>query len=481
MIYVFFGIITALLLCVGGFYLLYKYKNLPPKPDYYEYYKNQDTVPKGKVGVFATALIMTEDHSHAMFHNIVYKIFNKVVPWPFRKFAFIDKGIALYEPERLLEAKEFTPRRLVDVYGNERDCDGYPYIDKYKQGQVVWEPPSKRTWLDNGYFIYKGRKSGSPTLCGKLAGKSRHYYYGFGIKQKKIPHWQGSFDFINGAFEKIQARYPEVMLRAESSLLHYECREKIHELLDAGCDTIVLAAPMGIYSHFEEFNGGFRHAFEDIEKWEKAHPGKKIKKIIAPQMGNFQPLRQAFLEMLKDRLDGLPENSDVKVCVTVHGMPWDFFDWEAWLELAPHYRDKLAEECRELVETYQFNRTQVVVCQDEFSNPIWDPEEKYLSTNRAYWEGVKDGYDYVIGLPIEFFAENTDTLMHHAQENYEGFDNYDVYEPIDYPDWSVPYTREIKQGKTTVIYNGVPVGKYQKHVSEAFYMAIDDILSRKAG
>jgi len=42
-------------------------------------------------------------------------------------------------------------------------------------------------------------------------------------------------------------------------------------------------------------------------------------------MGDFKPLRQAFLEMLKDRLDTLPQGCNVTVAVTVHGMPWDYF------------------------------------------------------------------------------------------------------------------------------------------------------------
>ena len=61
-------------------------------------------------------------------------------------------------------------------------------------------------------------------------------------------------------------------------------------------------------------------------------------------------------------------------------------------------------------------------------------------------------------------------------EQYENFDQYDLEEPVDYPDWSVPYTRELIQGKTHVIYNGLPVGKYQKHVIEAVYQSLDAIL-----
>ena len=473
------SILVIIGLAIGFVFALFKYKNRPLKPDYYDYFKTQDTVPVGKVGIFATALIMPENHSHAFFHNIVHKIFKVIVPWPFRVLALKDNGVALLDPHHVHAREKFEPTRLEDAFGNYRDLDGTPYIERYKQGQVAWMPPSSRIYLDHGYFLYKGRKCGEPSLAGKVANKSRIYYYGHGIAQKKLPHWVESFKIINGAFERIQQKYKNVECRAETNMFLHEMKQKLHELLNAGCETIILTAPMGIYSHFEEFNSGFRHCFEFIEEWEHKHPGKKIKVIIGPQMGNYQPLRQAFLEMLKDRLDTIPEGSSVLVGVTVHGMPWDMFSWEAWLQLAPPYRDKLFEEVKELVKKYKFSKTDVVICQDEFSDPIWDPKQKYLSTNRAYWKAINEGYDYAIGLPIEFFAENSDTLMHHAQKCFEKFDKYNIDDPIDYPNWSVPYTREIVQGKTHVIYNGVPVGKYQRFVIDAFYQSIDGVLSKQ--
>jgi protoheme ferro-lyase len=472
-------IVVVLVVIIAGFYGLFKYKNQRQKPDYFEYFKTQDTVPEGKVGIFATALIMPTHHSHAFFHNIVYKIFKVVVPWPFSVLAVRDQGVALLDPAHVHAREEFTPTHLEDAFGNDRDLDGTPYIELHKQGKVAWVPPSSRIYLDHGYFLYKGRLTGEASLCGKLGNKSRLYYYGSGVVQKKLPHWEESFKIINSAFDKIKQKYGNVECQAESNLFYYDMKKKLHELLDAGCDTIVLAAPMGIYSHFEEFNSGFRHCFEYIDEWKKEHPSKKVKVIIAPQMGDYQPLRQAFLDMLKDRLDTIPEGSDVTVAVTVHGMPWDSFKWEAWLQLAPPYRDKLFEEAKELVAQYKFGRTNVVICQDEFADPIWDPNKKYLSTNRAYWNAINDGYDYAIGLPIEFFAENSDTLMHHAMKCFENFDQYNIEDPIDYPDWSVPYSRELVQGKTHCIYNGVPVGKYQKNVIEAFYQSLDSVLSQR--
>jgi hypothetical protein len=62
--------------------------------------------------------------------------------------------------------------------------------------------------------------------------------------------------------------------------------------------------------------------------------------------------------------------------------------------------------------------------------------------------------------------------------NFEFFPTYDRYEPIDYPDWSVPYTREFDVEGTTVIYNGVPAGDYNKPIIEAYAQALDAILSK---
>jgi hypothetical protein len=464
----------------AGFYGMYKYKNKRIKPDYYEVYKTQDTVPEGKVGVFAVGLIMPETlEDPQFFYNISYKIFKNIIPWPFRLFAYMDKGIALFDPDKYLEEEEFIPTRLIDMEGNDKYLDGIPYIEKYKQGEVVWAPPSKMIHKDNGYFIYIGAKGGIPTLVGKMINKARVWYYDKGMKQKKLPHWEESFKVINAAFDRAGGKYNDVMFRSESSMYYHEMKTKLYELLDAGCDTIVLISPMVIYSHFEEFNSSFYHCFEYIHEWQKEHPGKEIKIIMAPQMGNFQPVRQAFLDMLKDRLDTIPKGSDVFVAVTVHGMPWDNFSWEAWLELAPEYRDKLHEEVKVLLKKYEFGRTKTILCQDEFASHVWDHDDNYLATREAYQIAIDEKYDYAIGLPIEFFAENSDTLFYHAVKNYEGFDEYDIYEQFDYPDWSVPFTMEFKQKDTNVIYNGVPVGKYQKHIIEAFYLAIDSILAQK--
>ena len=469
-----------IIIAIAGFFGMYKYQNRRLKPDYFEYYKTQDSVPEGKVGVFVTGLIIPERPDPVFFYNIQQKIAKNIIPWPFRIFAGMDKGIALFDPERYCEFTEFVPKKLVNAEGGDRDIDGEPYMEKYRRGEVIWQPPAKMLHKDTSYFVYTKRKGGMPSLAGKMIGKARLWYYDRGIVQKKIPHWQGTFDVINKAMSNVEKSYPDVMWRAECAMYYYEMKQKIYELLNAGCTTIVLAAPMAVFSHFEEFDSSFRHSDEYIKEWEKEHPGKKIKVIMAPPMGNFKPLRDAYIAMLKDRLDTLPKSASVAVAAAVHGLPWDQRSWEAWIEMAPEYRDPLLAEIQKLLSGYGFSKTTVMSCQDEFADPVRDPKDKYLSTSEAYWKAINEGYDYVIGLPIEFFAENTDTLYYHAIKNYDGFDGYNVYEPISYPDWSVPYTREFVQGKTRIIYNGVPVGKYQHFVVEALSASVDSVLKKQA-
>ena len=470
------GFVVLLLAVLIG---VFKYKNRRLTPDYYEYYKSQDTIPAGKIGIFVPSLIMPEKHDHTFFYNITMKIFSVIIPWPFRLLAQADRGIALLDPVRFHEDHEFTPTKLEDPFGNDRDIDGTPYVQKYKEGKVKWVPPSKSIYLDHGYFLYPGRKGGMPSFSGKVINKARIWYYQRGIVQQKLPHWEETFKIIHAAFDRLKKQYAGIECRAECSLYYHRMREKLFELLDGGCDTIVLGASMAIYSHFEEFNSSFRHCFEYIHEWEKEHPGKKIKVIMAPPMGHFKPLRQAFLEMLKDRLNRIPAGSDVTVAVLVHGMPWDRFQWEAWLQLAPAYRDPLLKEIEELLKSYKLGRTNVVSCQDEFANPVWDPKEKYLSSNRVFRNAIQDGYDYVICLPIEYCAENSDTLFQHAQEIFHEVGGYNIYDTVDYRNFSEPYTREIREGKTRIIYNGVPVGKYQRHVIDAFYQSLDSVVSKK--
>jgi hypothetical protein len=240
---------------------------------------------------------------------------------------------------------------------------------------------------------------------------------------------------------------------------------------------------MVVYSGYEDFNNGFRHSIEYVNEWEQLND-RDIKVIIAPPLGHFKPIRDGYLLMLKDKLDTMPKGVSVKMVWSVHGMPWRVFPNEPWLEVAPAYRDVLVEESKELLAQYDFSRFEVVVSQDHFADHYWDPDHLSLATNRAYLEGVKDGYDHILNLPIEFYNENTDTLFYHAMVNYENFPGYTVYDQIKYPPskWDQPYTKRFDIDGTQIEYLGVPVGpRYAPYVGQAMFDSWDAILSQRGG
>ncbi len=474
-------LVTVVVLGAGGYGTFWFMNRTPPQlvePNYFTFYKNQDTTPVGKIGIFVTGLIMPESFRIEDFYNLALKPL-QYIPWPARNFATADRGVVLLDPDKFYEFKNFTPSTLVDFHGSGVDIDGISYLDKYNTGQVQWVPPNPTQHLDHGYFLYAGRKSGIPTIANKLLTKAKVYYYGKGkgFSDGKLPHEASEWAIVEAGMERIKAKYGDVAFRFVSAERPAIARQYVRDMLDSGVETIVMAAPRPIYSHHEEFNGSIKHTMHYIEEWEHEH-SKKVKLIVTPQLGDFPVMKEAYLNMLRDRLATFPKNATVKVVVSVHGMAWDNVPNEAWIALAPPYRDGMVQGVKDELVKWSFTKVEVVQAQDHFADPHSDPKGKYLSTNRAFTEGVKAGYDYVVNLPIEFFAENTDTMFSHAMFNFEGFPGYDIYEPVNYPDWSVPYTRTFKIENTTIIYNGLPVGKYNKPIVEAYVQAIDSVLAK---
>lgn len=473
-------ILVLIIAVIVGGYGTFKYKNREHGPDVYAMYQTQDTVPEGKIGIFQIGLSTPEDFDPTWWHNIFNHVAHARIPWPFRIAALSDRGIALMDPDRDYSTERFEPTSLEDRFGNDRNMDGTPYIELYKQGLVDWVPPQESIHLDTGYWLYTGRQDGIPTSAGKTIGYARLWYWGRGIEGQKIPAEYQTMVLVKHAVEQLNEKYPDVLFERADTMAPFLWRKKIHDMLDAGVETIVLHSAMVVYSGYEDFNNGFKHSIEYIDEWQQAN-NRDIKVIIAPYMGTTKAARDGYLLMLKDRLDQLPEGVSVKMVWSVHGMPWREFPNEPWLDLAPAYRDVLVEESKELLAQYDLSRFEVAVSQDHFADHYWDPDHLSLATNKAYTDGVDDGFDFVFNLPIEFYNENTDTLFYHAMVNYEDFPGYSVYDQIKYPPekWDQPYTKQFTIDGTQIEYLGTPAGpRYAPYMGQAMFEAWDAILSQ---
>ncbi|MBS94150.1 MAG: hypothetical protein CL799_06885 [Chromatiales bacterium] len=472
------GIVIVVI--VIGAYSTYTYMNRPHE-DIYSLYVDQDTTPVGKTAVFLIGLHTTEDFEPTWWYNILHHSVHANIPWPIQITSLADNGVALVDPDRYYSVEKFVPTRLMDRFGREHDMDRTPYIERYREGLVEWQLPRESRHLDTGYWLYTARNDGIPSRVGKRINLAKHWFYGNGIKQRKIPANYQSFKIYDIAFDMLQASYPGTPYRIADTQDPYLWKKKILELLDDGAETLVLASPMVMYSDYEDFHNAFGHSFEIVREWE-ARNDRKIKIIMTKPMGYQKAMRDGYLLILKDKLDQLPAGVDVKHIWSIHGMPWARVPNESWLKMSPPYKAAMVADAEALLAEYDFGRTEVVVSQDHFADHYWNPDGAVLSTNKAYLDGVADGYDHVTSIPIEFYNENTDTLFSHAMSNYENFPGFDVYNEIDYPDWEKPYTSHFEIDGTQIDYLGIPTGdRYRPYIAEALFNTFDAILSQREG
>jgi len=474
-------VVVGVGVAVGGLAALLYTKNQPPQlvgTDYYQYYINQDTQPVGKIGIFVSHLVMPEDYREEDFIALAKKSY-QYIPWPIRELVQVDKGLILLDRQRFYEFEEFEPTDLVDHTGSSYDIDGVAYIDKYHAGEIEWMPPGSRH-LSHGAFLYSGRTVGLAPPELKFAVKARNYYYepGKGFHDGRVPHEAGNRHIVYSAMAKLEARYGDIPWRWVSADSPTSARDEMFSLLDEGIDTLILAAPRPIYSHHEEFNGSIKHAMHYVHEWQELNGHKEIKMIISPELSFFDPIYETHKAILRDNLKDIPQGVSLKLVLSVHGMPWDMVPHEGWLKLAPRYVDRSLAEAAKVMEDYDFERLQIVQSQDHFADPHNNPNGTYLSTNKAFWDGIEDGYDYILNIPLEFFAENTDTMFYHDMANYEFFDDYNVYETVEYTDWSKPWRKQLVQDGTVVIYGGLAAEQFSGTIIEAFYMALDSIVSQ---
>lgn len=367
-----FGIVIAVVIVAA--YSVYSYMNRPPE-DIYSYYISQDTTPVGQTGVFLIGLHTPEEFDPTWWYNILHHSVHANIPWPIQTRALADKGITLIDPEHYYAREEFVPTKLVDRFGSEYDMDRTPYIEKYRQGLVEWVEPRPTVHLDTGYWLYKGRQDGIPTRAGKRINMAKHWYYGNGIKQQKIPADYQSYRIYDIAFDLLEQNYPGTPYRIADTLDPYLWKKKIFDLLDGGVETLLLASPMVMYSDYEDFHNGFLHSFEIIREWE-AQNDRDIKIIIVEPMGYQKAMRDGYLLILKDKLDQIPAGSDVKHVWSIHGMPWDRVPNESWLKMSPPYKEAMVADAEALLAQYDFGRTEVVVSQDHFADPYYNPDGK---------------------------------------------------------------------------------------------------------
>ncbi len=142
-------------------------------------------------------------------------------------------GVVLIDPDKYWEYEEFEPNDLQDQFGNRHDIDGIPYIEKWRRGEVKWNPPGTRMYLDHGFFVFDGRKSGVPVGAGKGMSMAKAWYYGSGFTNHKVPHAYQAGRVMDDAFGQLTEKYGDFPYHIADSMDPWEMHQEMYEMLDA--------------------------------------------------------------------------------------------------------------------------------------------------------------------------------------------------------------------------------------------------------
>jgi protoheme ferro-lyase len=427
--------------------------------------KNQNRNLNGKVGVLVAECGLPENYEFSFYNNFMKHVFCYSLPSFIAPMILSDKGMGLIDPDHPLARGKFKPKQLVDAYGSFTNKAGKSYVEC----EVRWRPPaSMKNPHDHGYFLYVGDgKSGTPDVCDKVGAKVAGWYYNKLIPEKRVS-WRHQLRLIyDEAVQLLSEHFRDIEFRYGYYMYPETIRRAVDELLATGCKTIVYQSiNCPVYSDFEDYGYALPMLHEYV--------ANRARLIMADQLGNQLSMREAYLQMLRDHLAGIPHTSSVLVILSRHGHP---FKKETQDRLAQQYRQPLEQGVRQIMAE-RAAKWDVVWSFDDYADEYWDPKRLKYETKAAYRRAITEGYDYAIELPTEFPAENTDLMVFHAMKKFTAFSEYDYREPIPYPDWDKPLVRVFKEEDTTGVYAGCPVGPYRKYVVDALVASLSAVLKK---
>ena len=422
----------------------------------YRKYLHQDKTVTGKPGVLLTALGQPEHYDFEFFNRYLTQIFTAAFPPALRWIIMADKGVVLLNPDNATATAQFTPRRLVDCFGNEKNAEGQDYT-KLKLQWV--EPRDKES---PGYYLWKGHRNGYSDIVERVAIKILCTYYGK-MPGKKIPYLL-QHTLIFKEFQALLGReFPGVPMRWAFAMYPETIERAVDELLRERVETIVVVDCFHVYSSLEEFNSLFPEVRDAV--------AERAKIVFAPFVGAYPSYRRAYVRMAEDEILRLPKKERKLLILTRHGFPE--IPGDPYPELSRVYYYNLK---REVETVLAGSNTHVVFADTDFAGRDMDPKEKRLATFEALEMGLRDGYSYIVFVLVDFMSENTDSIFAHPTESLEPL-HFAYPGEVPYYDFTRPLRLEVQHGSTTIISAGCPVGdRYRPYIAQGLSDAVATVL-----
>lgn len=433
------------------------------------HYLADDDAIVGRPGALVVMLAQPSRYDPGFYVHFVEKLFGPggAIPWPISALAGADAGVALIDPARPYAPEPFAPTALVDASGSTRDVDGVAYLEKWKSGKVRWVKPSKTVAHDTGFFLYEGRKGGMRTPAAKLLLKARHLYYAQ-LPDGYLPHGDHTRAMVAAALAQLDIAAPGTPAAAVDAFDPAQMRAAVRQVLDAGVDTIVLASAIPILSDFEELRGSYPKVKKEIDLWRGENGGKPIKIVIADGLSTSAAYYEGWAATLDRVLAPAPRPSaPATIVITYHGLPATMMKTDYWSTLRAPVDARMREALAPIAQAKGYAPT-FVTAFEGFAEGVEDPDDKILGVGETLRAAQAKGDGLTVALPIEFLAENTDTLYAHAVSMFDGLPGYALYEgPPPNVDWSAGHVRRFQAGGATAIYAGAPSLAEQARFADA--------------
>ncbi len=440
------------------------------------------SVKEERVGLIIVALTQPSQFNPKFWRNVVDKILSVFIPWPINIVAAVDRGIVLMDPAKPYAPDEFKPERLADINGSETDADGTRWMDRYKKGELTWVNSSESIPYDTGFFLYTGRKQGMPTGAAKTSAKARYLYYA-PLKNAYLPHGDQTIALGKDAITLLRQRYPQIVTGEFVDAFDPPAeRAAVRRILDQGVDTLLLGSGQPINSDFEEMKGSYSKIKGYVDEWRGEHGNKAIKIAVAPYMANETGFDALWLTHFEAAVPAAtaPGQTGYGI-VSLHGVPPSIVKEESWSKRWPLVSKRLEPQMAAILKKKGYAITKVTTASEAFGDAIEDPDDEILSVNELFKKARAEKAALAIALPIEFLAENTDTLFAHQSLFFDGIAGHKPYSPPPLTqDWQSPYVRRLQDGQTTIIYAGALGGAKQKAASEVLANAIGRVFPANA-
>lgn len=414
------------------------------------------SVTEPRVGIVIVAIAQPAKFEKAFWLNATNKILKKVVPWPINWLARSDRGVVLMDPARPFAPTEFVPTRLLDIDGREADANGIKWIDHYRRRETMWVAPNDSIPNDTGYFLWYDGKQGMPTVAAKTAAKARYLYYA-PLRDGYLPHGDQTRGLAKTALDELQKRHRQIVATEFANTFDPGEKEAaVRRVLDSGVDVIVFGAGQPIYSDFEEMRSAFSTMRDTVETWRAKNGNKPVRIAVAPWMATETGFDALWLDHFAASVPPATAPGQTALGImSLHGLPPSLAKTDSWSQRWPLLAERLKPRMAAILKAKGYTTVRTETGHEAFADSIEDPDNVILSVNELYRQARAKKYALAIALPVEFFAENTDTLFAHQALFFAGIGNYRPYAPPPKDtDWMKPYVRTLKDGDTTIIYAG---------------------------